>query len=445
MKYPEISCARLTLLDHCYQTAGYRTTEWRLSAPIKVHGQVQGQLTVCYLEERPPLAEGPFASQKRNLLKAVAERLGRIAERMMAMKALSRSEKRLNDIVENALVGISILQEGREVYRNPELRRLIGEADSRLSFLELPHVHPEDRKKLRAALAALSSGRQPRVELVCRFHPRPDQPTVLKWVYCRATLIDYRDREAILLNLMDITPAKEMERMMRTQDKMSSLGRVAAGIAHEIRNPLSGINIYLNTLEKLLGKTEETERVGDIIAQLKSASQKIETVIRRVYDFARPSEPRFAQTDINQPVREAVELAAVSLRKQGLRLETVLADGLPQGRFDSQLLEQVLLNLITNAAETLACHSQGGRIRITTRRHGDDLQIRVEDSGPGIPDEVRGKIFDPFFTTKRGSSGIGLSISQRIVEDHGGTLCVGSSEWGGAAFTIVLPIAGEAP
>ena len=441
MKYPEISCAQLTLMDHCHQTANFRPTEWRLSSPINVHGQVQGKLTVCYLESRPSLGEGPFAREKRALLDAIAERIGKITERKLATAALAKSEKRLNDIVENALVGISIVQEGREVYRNPELRRLIGEVGDGVSFLELSHVHPDDRQKISAAFEALIAGHQPRVEMICRFYPRLDQRSSLKWVYCRATRIDYRNKDAILMNLMDITFAKEMERALRIQDKMSSLGRVAAGIAHEIRNPLSGINIYINTLEKLLRKPGEEEKVDGILQQLKSASTKIENVIRRVYDFARPTEPQFDMADINHPVKEAIDLAAAILRKKGVHVETDLADDLPLCRFDTQLIEQVLLNLITNAAETLNREEKRGRIGIQTRRWDDRIRICVEDSGNGIPEELREKVFDPFYTTKHGSSGIGLSISQRIVEDHGGTLSVGTGKWGGAMFTIELPVA----
>lgn len=441
MKYPEISCACLTFMDRCYQTANYKTTEWRLSAPIKVHGKIEGKLMVCYLEERAPLAEGPFASQKRHLLRAIAERIGKIVERKLATAALAKSEKRLNDIVENALVGISIVQEGREVYRNPELRRLIGEVEDGASFLELSHVHPEDRKKVKASFEALMSGQLPRVDMVCRFYPRMHQKSSLKWLYCRATRIDYRNKDAVLMNLMDISPAKEMERMLRIQDKMSSLGRVAAGIAHEIRNPLSGINIYINTLEKLLRKPGQEEKIDGILAQLKSASTKIENVIRRVYDFARPTEPQFESADINHPVREAIDLAAAILRKKGVQVETDLAGNLSLCRFDAQLIEQVLLNLITNAAETLNQEKTPGRIGIQTRQRGNHIRIRVEDSGDGIPEDLREKIFDPFYTTKHGSSGIGLSISQRIVEDHGGTLTVEDGKWGGAAFTITLPVA----
>jgi PAS domain S-box-containing protein len=441
LRYPDIACARVRLMDYCYQTSNFRPTEWQLSSPIKIHKKVQGQLMVCYLEARPTLDEGPFTRPKRNLLDAVAERIGKIAERNLALSALAKSEKRLNDIVENALIGISIVQDGQEVYRNPELRRLIGDVDDGAPFLELSHVHPEDRNKVKTSFETLMAGQLPRVDVVCRICTRIDQRSSLKWVYCRATQIDYRNRDAILMNLMDITPAKEMERMLRIQDKMSSLGRVAAGIAHEIRNPLSGINIYINTLEKLLRKSGEEEKVDGILQQLKSASTKIENVIRRVYDFARPTEPQLDTADISHPVKEAIDLAGAILRKKGVRVETDLADDLPLCRFDAQLIEQVLLNLITNAVETLSREEGRGRIGIQTLRQHDRIHIRVEDSGSGVPEELREKIFDPFYTTKHGSSGIGLSISQRIVEDHAGTLSVATGKWGGAAFTIVLPIA----
>ena len=439
LRYPEISCAQLTLMDHCHQTSNYQRTEWHLSSPIRIHEQIQGQLTVCYLEARPALDEGPFALEKRALLDAIAERIGKIAERKLATAALAKSEKRLNDIVDNALIGISIVQDGQEVYRNPELRRLIRGVDDGAPFLELSHVHPEDRKKVKTSFETLMAGQLPKVDMVYRIYPRIDQRSSLKWVYCRATQIDYRNRDAILMNLMDITPAKEMERMLRIQDKMSSLGRVAAGIAHEIRNPLSGINIYINTLEKLLRKPGEEEKVDGILQQLKSASAKIENVIRRVYDFAKPTEPQFDMADINRPVKEAIDLAAAILRKKGVRVETDLADDLPLCHFDAQLIEQVLLNLITNAAESLNREDDRGRIAIQTRAHKQAIRIRVEDSGSGVPEELRERIFDPFYTTKHGSSGIGLSISQRIVEDHGGTLSVAPGKGGGTAFTIALP------
>ena len=122
----------------------------------------------------------------------------------------------------------------------------------------------------------------------------------------------------------DISRVKELEHLVRIQDKMSSLGRVAAGIAHEIRNPLSGINIYLNTLKKIYDKQQNLDKVQRIIEQLQSASIKIESVVKRVMDFSKPSEPKFVLMDINHHIEEALSLSSVTLRKRGIRLEKAL-------------------------------------------------------------------------------------------------------------------------
>lgn len=132
-----------------------------------------------------------------------------------------------------------------------------------------------------------------------------------KWINCRLSRIEHNGKDATLVNLMDISHAKELEHLLRIQDKMTSLGRVAAGIAHEIRNPLSGINIYLKAMEKVCAGIENQEKVSKILFQLQSASNKIESVIKRVMDFSKPSEPNFMMIDINQPVEETIDLSAV--------------------------------------------------------------------------------------------------------------------------------------
>lgn len=193
---------------------------------------------------------------------------------------------------------------------------------------------------------------------------------------------------------------------------MSSLGRVAAGIAHEIRNPLSGINIYLNTLEKIYDKENQTEKARQIIEQIKSASQKIESVIRRVMDFSRPGEPKFIRTNINQPIDEATKLSAVSLRKSRITLEKSLASDLPHCHADPHLIEEMVLNLITNAAEATKLVERERKIAVNTQFKRNRITISISDSGPGIPYDIRDKILDPFFTTKHEGTGIGLSIVQ---------------------------------
>ena len=143
-------------------------------------------------------------------------------------------------------------------------------------------------------------------------------------------MIEYHGNDAILFHAMDVTRTRELENLVRIQDKMASLGRVAAGIAHEIRNPLSGINIYLNTLEKIYNRDGSLDKVNTILEHLQSASYKIETVIKRVMDFAKPSEPKFVLIDINKSIDEAINLSAVTLRKSGVKIDKCLGQTLPR-------------------------------------------------------------------------------------------------------------------
>jgi signal transduction histidine kinase len=275
-----------------------------------------------------------------------------------------------------------------------------------------------------------------------RFYPKGAKKggKDFKWVYCRALWTEYRGKEAILVNMIDMTKAKELEHLLTIQDKMASLGRVAAGMAHEIRNPLSGINIYLNTLKKLHHKNGSEEKVKQIIGHIQSASHKIESVIRRVMDFAKPGEPKLALIDLNRPVTEAINLSAVTMRKSGIALEKALSGSLPPCKADPTLIEEMVLNLLNNAAGAMKTMAEGKKILVTSSVEGDGIILTVSDSGPGIAPEIKDKIFDPYFTTKSDGTGIGLSISHRIISDHGGSLTVSDSDLGGAEFRIEIPI-----
>jgi PAS domain S-box-containing protein len=363
-------------------------------------------------------------------------------DRRRAEEALEASQKRFRTLIENALIGISIIQGDRVIYQNPEQEKLLGPLPRPAKFSDLESIHPEDMDKVRQFHQDITSGRYHALDTDFRFYgpdPHGNQPPV-KWVYCRALRINYQDRESLLVNLMDITRIKEMEHMLRMQDKMASLGRVAAGIAHEIRNPLSGINVYLNTLKKTYDKADQLDRIGEIIAQMEGASHKIESVIRRVMDFAKPGEPKTEHIDINQPIDEAVKLSSVTLRKKGIRLEKNLQQGLPICKADPNLIEEVILNLITNAADAMKDMKEIKKLGISTHLEGNYIAIKVSDSGQGVPNHMRNQIFDPFYTTKNGSTGLGLSLAHRIVTDHRGFLRLAKSRWGGAEFIIEIPI-----
>ncbi len=442
-RYPEITCARIILEGQEFKTSNFEETIWKQVGEIIVYSVLKGTLEVCYLEERAENEEGPFTKEDRALLNAICERLGRITEHRWTLNALDNSEKRFRDLIEYSPIGISIIQDDQIVYQNPEQERFLGPLPRPPELTDYKNIHPDDVVKMKEFYQNLTSSEIQSQETEFRFYPVDESGNRvdMKWTHCRTGLIEYQGRKAMLVNMMDITRTKELENILKVQDKMSSLGRVAAGIAHEIRNPLSGINVYLNTMEKMYDRGDRPEQLKQIFKQLQSASNKIESVIRRVMDFSKPSEPNFASTDINGPIEEAINLSSVTFRKRGINFEKALAGDMPWCRVDSQLIEQVILNLFTNAAEAMKNVEGEKRIEVTSSMENDCITVRVCDSGPGVPIHVKEKVFDPFYTTKNGSTGIGLSLSHRIISDHGGSLNVYQSKWGGAEFRIVIPLA----
>ena len=360
--------------------------------------------------------------------------------------ALRESEQQFRDLIENSPIGISIFQNDRFVYQNPEQMKINGRSPEKNIFQDLDKIFPDDLDKVKTAYRRILKGEVSKIEVDFRLFRsvQKNVQTDMRWVWCRAIAFNYYGKDAILINALDITKAKQLEQQLLIKNKMLSLGRVAAGIAHEIRNPLTGINTYLYTIEDFCASDnldpEEMEVIRQIITQIQVASNKIESVIKRVMDFSKPGAPKMVPTNINESLEEAIELSSITMRKNGVKIEKSLAPDLPQCYADPHLIEQVVLNLITNAARAMEKSNGTKFVEVKSSAQNNTLSIRVADSGPGVPIELREKIFDPFFTTKDDGSGIGLNIAQRIVADHNGSISLDSSKWGGAEFKIELPI-----
>ncbi|MGD8801219.1 MAG: PAS domain S-box protein [Desulfobacterales bacterium] len=370
-----------------------------------------------------------------------------ITDMKQTEEALRKSEQQFRDLIQNSPVCIAIIQNSRVVYENPELKKIysLSSEENLLKFLD--YVHSDDMQKVKQTHDRIVSEEVDSMEIDFRFHPPAGNgnQSEMRWFQCRGTRFQYQGQDALLVNAVDITEAKQLEHQLLIKNKMLSLGRVAAGIAHEIRNPLTGINTYLYTVEDLCDSeqlgAEDMEIIREIITQIQVASNKIESVIKRVMDFSKPGAPKMVRTDINVSLEEAIKLSAVTMRKNGIQIRKSLTARLPQCYADPHLIEQVVLNLITNAARAMEKYNGEPKlVEIKSCARDNTLSIHVADSGPGVPVELREKIFDPFFTTKEDGSGIGLNIAQRIVADHNGTITLGKSRWGGAEFTIELPI-----
>ncbi|GAB4234398.1 MAG: hypothetical protein OHK0028_10580 [Deltaproteobacteria bacterium] len=261
-------------------------------------------------------------------------------------------------------------------------------------------------------------------------------------------LDDRGRRMGTVIVFRDVTEKVRAEAAMANAQKLESLGVLAGGIAHEIRNPLSSINISISSIDRACGASggiepETRERIGLVLEQMRLAAAKMGAVVQRVLDYSKPFPPRKETVDLNRVAESAVRFSLSTLRKREIPVFQDLSPGLPPCRADAQLIEQVLVNLITNACQAMEGSPGEKRLGIASCVSDGKVVLRVSDSGPGVPPALREKIFEPFFTTRRDGSGIGLSFSHRIVADHGGTLRVGESRWGGAEFRIELPAARE--
>jgi two-component system NtrC family sensor kinase len=265
-----------------------------------------------------------------------------------------------------------------------------------------------------------------------------------------AALLDVRrQRLALLENLenqvRDRTAAleKAQERMVHTE-KMSSLGRLAASIAHEINNPLAGILTYAKLLVRTLeeGSPDDAGR-EKLIRHLKLVEQETRrctAIVRGLLDFARERPLETTEFDLNAAVSEALGLLRHQMELQNVTLE-IESGTLPLVRADFGQIRQCLLNVLINGCDAMP---SGGVLRVSTRAAGDTVEVQIQDTGVGIPPENVKKVFDPFFTTKTKGTGLGLSVVYGIIERHGGTLRLESAVGVGTTLTLVLPAA-ESP
>jgi signal transduction histidine kinase/CheY-like chemotaxis protein len=228
-----------------------------------------------------------------------------------------------------------------------------------------------------------------------------------------------------------------MQQLMQAE-KLNALGELVAGVAHEINNPLSAIMGWTHLLLARNPSPEFRRRLETMYSE----EQRIGKIVRNLLTFARKHPPEKKYLGLNGIIEKTLELKAYHFKVNQIRVEKDLQPDLPMTMLDFHHLQQVLLNLLTNAEQAMVAAGQGGRIRITTRRSGETIEARVTDDGPGIPPEIQSRIFEPFFTTKKEGkgTGLGLSLCYGIVREHDGTLEVESRPGEGATFIVRLPI-----
>lgn len=259
---------------------------------------------------------------------------------------------------------------------------------------------------------------------------------LLLWFGAGLALVVYRQMIAPLL--LKVLEGREL---LARQEKLASLGMLAAGVAHEIRNPLTAMKARLFAAQRL---RERDAPEQDDLAVIDQEINRLERIVNDFLVFAKPAEPALAEVPASQPLREVQTLMASSLEKANIRL--LVEESEPVSiSIDIQQVKQVIINLVRNAADSIG---QNGSITLRARRDTQRLAgqmtavaiVEVIDTGKGMPPEVQNRLFDPFFTTKEGGTGLGLAIAARIVEKHGGALRYQSQVNHGTTFGLVLPL-----
>lgn len=264
----------------------------------------------------------------------------------------------------------------------------------------------------------------------------------------------------VLVTLHDLTHLRRMQHELRRNERLATLGQLAAGVAHEIRNPLAGIGTSAQVLLKRFEPRDDRSRFVQVILD---EVARLDRIVTSLLQYARPRTPELRAASLHECVERVVALAADAIQQSRVNVEVEVAPRLPAIYIDSDLVTQVLLNVTLNAVQAMP---DGGTLRYEVRRvrrrrpprgpgrRAEDRprnragasgwiayeQVRVIDTGVGIPRGVLAKMFDPFFTTKATGTGLGLSISQTIMQEHGGSIAVDSREGRGTTVLINFPL-----
>lgn len=483
-RYAELACARIVLQDQVYVAGTFNETLWKIASPLFVGGRLAGAVEVCYSVEPPENAEEPFSSEERELLDTLAARLGRVIERTEADREIRELKRQMELVLGATRTGLYIINKARRIrYVDPATRSRYGDPGDEICF---HYLHGRDHPCADCPIAAAE--RSGKAETTERTLPcEGDRPV-------QVTAIPFRDDQGCELFaaiLVDLTARKAMEAQLAQAQKLEAVGRLAAGIAHEINTPVQYVSDNVRFLGEafasLLDAVKEPtdprqdgastgvdefqlfqssgpawEDRGDwefLISEIPKAIEQslhgleqIAGIVRAMKEFAHQgarSSDR-CTVDINRLIRSAITVC----RNEWKYVADVQEDLDPQAGLLKCVpgeLNQVLLNLIVNAAQAIAAKpfpdGCKGTIIVATRRNGDVLEISVADNGCGIPHEHQQKIFEPFFTTKEVGKGTGqgLAIARSIIVDHHqGSIDFSSQPGVGTVFRILLPAAPSA-
>jgi two-component system sensor histidine kinase AtoS len=347
------------------------------------------------------------------------------------------SEKRYRILFENASDAIFILEAegehaGRIIAANRAAADMHGYSPEELLTMKITELDtPDAAQDAPAKIRRILSGERIKGELT---HLRKDGSLI--YIEMSAGLVDFGSQRYILAVDRDITERKQAEEALQRVEQMKVVGELAAGLAHEIKNPLAGMKV---SIEVLLYELNLSDADREILTRVTDEILRIELLMKELLNFARPPRPQLDIVDINKVLDKATILSEKNPSFSSVKVVKEYDNRAPGTMADPMQLQQVFMNLLLNAAEAMPA---GGMLTLKTlyEENSNSLQIMISDSGKGIDDKAMARIFQPFFTTKAKGTGLGLAITKRLIEQHDGSISVRNNPDGGATFRIVLPV-----
>ncbi|MEP7271370.1 MAG: ATP-binding protein [Acidobacteriota bacterium] len=363
-----------------------------------------------------------------------------IEEQEHRAKELERLKEFNENIIESINVGVMVINpHGRIVNWNSALEAMYGLRRDEAIGRRIIEVFDAGMIKALREMMARSDGLTNAPINVYKFKAAASDGRELILNLSLAALQDKTGAvEGTLIAIEDLTDRVRLEEQLQQSDKLSSIGILAAGVAHEVNTPLTGISSYA---QMLLQQIPENDPRHQLLQKIHRQTSRASAIVNNLLNFSRVSDARLVPVDLHRVLDDTVQLLDAQLRNTDIEVIRAYSENLPLVAGNAPKLQQVFMNIILNARDAM---TRGGRLEILTDTRENSVIVRFRDSGSGISPEHLSKIYDPFFTTKQigSGTGLGLAVSYGIIQDHGGRIAVDSRPGDGACFEITLPIAG---
>ena len=364
----------------------------------------------------------------------VSTKISQIGQQLRGVREIfSTLRENLNQVMAGLEDGLLLFtRDGRAVMVSPAVEKFLGaraeELLGRLAEEIFPPEHPL-RRELHIENNQLEAVAAAEAQLDGAEGPRRVGLTV-------QVITEGGTRMGALVTLRDLESLERIGTQLQVSERLAALGRVTAGVAHEVKNPLNSMRLWLENLKEHLPADQGIPQQA--VKVLDSEIDRLDRVVKRFLDFTRPVEIHLEETNLAELLAEVVGVARPQMERAKVEAETQLPGDVPPARVDRQLIKQAILNLVLNAVDAMP---NGGRLTVALSRRGEMAEVSVADTGCGIAPEHRARVFQLFFTTRPGGSGIGLASTFRIVQLHNGSIDFESEVGRGTTFRVELPLA----